>query len=529
MKSDFLKELKERDKYVLTENEAIALKSTGDSVLDAFGCLGSSQYTPADIILKTFYAAFYENQELAMRLLFYVRDIRGGQGMRRVFRIIIRNLAITHPDLVVNNLNNFLFYGRGDDLFCLFDTPVEEDMMLYVLQTLNEDLVSVDEGGSCSLLAKWMPSINSSSKETRSLALRFIKYWKMSNRQYRRLLSKLRSEINIVEQQMSSGDWDTIDFASLPSQAAMRYSDAFVNHCLENYTSYLSDVAAGKAKINAGSLFPVDIVHNVMNSWGSRETLKNRILYEVLWKSLPNYFGDTEETGICVVDTSGSMYGKPIEVALSLGLYCADKAKGPFQNHFITFSNRPALQEIIGENIYDKMRNMYRADWSMNTNLEAVFDLILNTAIQSHMKQEDLPTKLYIISDMQFDRCVNVGIGVGSEDLLDYSKKPQTFIETMRKRYQDNGYEMPILVFWNVSSYEKGIYQLEGTDGQCCMVSGYSPTLFKSVIEGTDFVEEVDEESGETVVKQKIDPITVMERTLLNERYDRVFTGAGTE
>lgn len=516
---DFLTALKELDNYTTTENGAVALSSTGNAMLDAFGSLAAMKNSPEDDILRTFARAFKEDQALAMRLLFYVRDIRGGQGMRRVFRIIVKNMAYTHPDLIVKNLDNFLFFGRGDDVLCLLDTPVKDRVIMWIGKVLTEDA----QAEYPSLLAKWLPSENTSSKETVRYARTIIKGLKVTPRAYRRLLSKLRAKIGIVETLMSQGRWDEIKFDSLPSRAAMIYSDAFMRHAEAHYIDYLKELASGNAKVNAGALFPVDIIHKVAEKagggWNPQISLKDKYLYTAMWNALPNYFGDNEETGLCVVDTSGSMYGTPIEVAISLGMYCADKAKGPFHNHFITFSANPKLQEIIGDTIDEKYCNLLKAEWDMNTNLEAVFDLILRTAQQNHMAQEDIPSKLYIISDMQFD-------DARSHRTSYWSREPaRPFMDTMKAKFAAAGYKMPAIVYWNVRESHCGMFQdtFEGED--CAMVSGYSPSLFKAVIEGTEWVEEeIVTETGEkkTVVKQKIDPITVMMTTLMNERYDRV-------
>jgi len=525
----FLEALKEIDNYTYTENGAVAYRSTGNKVLDAFGSLAAMKDSDAVEILNTFYNAFYADKELAMRLLFYVRDVRGGQGMRRIFRIIVRSLANTNPELVINNLDNFLFFGRGDDILCLFDTEIGNVVMDYAFDVLSDDMETLDTNRPCTLLAKWMPSINTSSEDTRRLANQFIKYIGISAKQYRKMLSALREKIGIIETYMSSNDWEKINFQSVPSRASMIYTDAFLKHCKDEYIDYLKKVAAGDAKINAGALFPVDIVHRVITNtgWDGGYKMKDQFLCDALWDALPNYLGDTEEIGLCVVDTSGSMYGTPLEVAVSLGLYCADKAKGPFKNHFITFSANPKLQESNGNNIFEKVFSLNRADWEMNTNVEAVFDLILQTAIENNLKQDELPTKLYIISDMQFDECAVDNSSV-SNMRSRWERKPkvnnETLFSTIAKRFADNGYTMPGLVFWNVRASQCGMFQMKGTDENCCMVSGYSPSLFKSVIDGTELVEEITEE-GETVVKQKLDPVVIMTNTLMNERYNRVFVG----
>lgn len=523
---NFIDSLKEISNYTYTENGAIAYKSTGNKVLDAFGSLGSMKNSSVEDILNTFYNSFYEDRELSMKLLFYIRDIRGGQGMRRVFRIICTSLACTHPEYVIGNLDNFLFFGRGDDYMCLVGTPCENSMISEISKILSEDLKSVKNGGSCSLLAKWLPSENTSSKDTRRLATKIRTSLDFSSKQYRQMLSLLRKEIGIVESKMSQDRWDEIDFEKLPSRAAMIYSDAFYRHRAEDYTNYLINLSQGKSKVNSKSLFPVDIVRRIYGKGTSEISKKDEILLDSMWKALPNYFSNTDETGICCVDTSGSMRGEPILVSLSLGLYCADKCKGPFKNHFITFDHKPVLQEIKGDTVVEKIRS-FKLINPLNTDFEACLRIILDTAIKYNLKQEDLPSKLYVISDMQFD--VARGEHVTSSYYSNLRKDYKPFMQKMKELYSNHGYTLPAIVYWNVRASQCGMFHqtFEGED--CCVVSGYSPSLFKSVVEGTQWeeVEIVNNTTGEISVslKQKIDPIEVMKTTLNNERYDRVYTG----
>ena len=259
---------------------------------------------------------------------------------------------------------------------------------------------------------------------------------------------------------------------------------------------------------------------HISGYYGMKSTisLKDKYLLTAMWNALPNYLEGKEETGLCVVDTSGSMCGTPLEVAISLGLYCADKAKGPFHNHFITFSANPKLQEIIGDTIDEKYANLCRADWDQNTNLEAVFDLILSTAIANNTPQEDLPSKLYIISDMQFDQARGSQSNFWGYRNTRY--EPKTFMASMKEKYANAGYTMPAIVYWNVRASNCGMFQETFEGENCAMVSGYSPSLFKAVIEGTSGLrKEIITKTGErkTVVKRKIDPIEVMRKTLMNE------------
>ena len=500
---NFTELLEDALNFTETENGAVALKSTKKGLLDAFGKLGAMRTNEEAEIIKTFNLAFAEDKELAMKLLFYIRDIRGGQGERRVFRVIMNYLAKNKPEVVIKNLDNFAFYGRYDDLLCLLDTPVERYVLGLITDTLGADVKSVDNGGAPSLMAKWLPSING-VKNTRKVALKIVNGLNMSEREYRKTLSKLRKALDIVETKLCEKRYEDIDFSKLPSKAQMLYRELFMRKAQERYLAYLKELMTGKAKINAGALFPVDIVGKILREYNV--SLANRYLYDAMWKNLPNWFEGKEETGLCVVDVSDSMLGMPMEVAISLGLYCADKCNGPFKNRFITFSSRPELVKVQGEDIVDKVLNMKNADWGMNTDFNKVLGLILDTAIKNNCSQSDLPNKLYVISDMQFDHANGSG---------------DTLHRDWVKKFAEHGYEMPAIVYWNVKTSDCGMFQEDKNGTNVAMVSGYSPVLFKNVIDGTEYVETVNEK-GEKVVKQQIDPMTVMLTTLQNERYDRV-------
>jgi hypothetical protein len=514
MKNRFVEQMEKEVNYTITENGAVAFKSTMNACLDAFGSLGAMRFSSEDEIINTFSKAYYEDRPLALKMAFYMRDIRGGQGQRRVFRVILKWLAENYPNDVINNLNNILEYGRGDDFMCLFGTQVEHEMINRIRSIIMLDSIAVDKKESCTLLAKWLPSENTSSSETRNLARKLIKALDISPRQYRTILSKIRKYIDVTEVKMSANKWEDINYNTVPAKAAMNYSNAFMRHDMDNYVDYLQHLSVGRAKINAKSLFPVDIIHKVLSSRGDK---KDRVVLNAMWEALPNYFTDEEETGICMVDTSASMYGLPYEVALSLGIYCADKCRGPFKNHFITFNYKPDFVKTRGNNIYEKVHNIGCIN-SGNTNIEAAFDLILSAAIKGNCKQEDMPSKLYIISDMQFDQARGAGY------ISSWCKTPeQHFMASMKKKFENAGYKMPALIYWNVRASKCGMFQ-DTFDGEdCAMVSGYSASLFKSIIDGTTY-EEVIDSNGDVTVKEKIDPMTVMLNTLNSERYNLVNT-----
>jgi len=520
--SDFWSLMKNEDNYTYTENGAVAYKSSLNKCLDMFATFGAlrkesdwSTYT------QIFLDAIAEDPVTAMKVLFYVRDIRGGQGARTIFRKCMEALVNTHTDYLKAVIELIPEYGRWDDLFVLIkyrNREVNQIILEFIAKTLTTDLC----GLSNTLLAKWMPSESASNVEQKKLAAYFTnRLFNGDKRTYRKTISRLRENSHIVETSMSANKWD-IDFSKVPSRASLKYKDAFYNHNPEGYTKYLYDVATGKAKINAAALFPVDIVEKAQIT--SLSDKRNVITLDAMWKALPNYLEGKEETGLCVVDVSGSMSGTPLNVALSLGLYCAERAKGPYNGKFITFSERPQMVEVRGKNLVEKLQNMNRAHWDMNTNIEAVFDLILDTAIRNKLPQSDIPSKLYIISDMQFDAARNeYGSWYG------YRRKPRanerTFMTTIKEKFARAGYDMPLLVYWNVRPSKAGMFQETVGGEQCCMVSGFSPSLFKAVIEGTSYEEQViTTETGEkkTVTVQKLNPLDMMMKTLSNPRYDAV-------
>lgn len=519
MSDKFLEAFGDATNVSYTENGAKAYTTTKNALLDAFGSLGSAVHLDNDYILKLFVNAYSEDRELALRYLFYLRDVRGGQGMRKAFRICALWLADNRSEDLINNIENIPYYGRWDDMFYIYNSCLSDKVKNRIIDCikhqLSSDLDNYANGNykDISLLAKWMPSINTSSADTRNLAHKLRCALEMRPAVYRKVLSKLRKALNVVEVNLSGKTYENIDYPSVPSKAAQKYADAFYTHDESRYLKYIEDIMKGDAKINADALFPVDIVKK---AWGecvstASPNAKSIVIGKILnaqWNALPDYFKDRNETGICVVDTSGSMYGTPILVALSLGLYCADRCKGPYKNHFITFSRNPFLQKIKGETLSEKLMSMSDAGWGMDTDLEKVFKLILDTANRNHLRQDEIPNKLYIISDMQFNQAT--------------TDSTSHYMQAIKQLYEESGYIMPSVVYWNVGAYETGIYHQTIDDVDFCMVSGYSSSLFKSVIDGTEYVETTDEE-GNVTVKQSLDPMRIMLTAIMNERYDRVW------
>jgi len=404
--------------------------------------------------------ALGEDKSMAIKCLFYLRDIRGGQGERRTFREGLKVLSKYYPEEAEKLLPLIPEYGRWDDIFYLDGIVIDD----FIREQIKEDFASDNP----SLLGKWLPSENASSPETKAMARNVRKYLNMSSKKYRQMLSALRTKINLVETQMSSGKWGEIKYPHVPSKAAMIYKGAFKKHDEERYAKYIEDVENGKKEIKTGAVFPYEIVRQARR--------ENNKTLDLMWKNLPDYTNENAKA-IVVADVSGSMIGTPMDVSVSLAMYFAERNEGVFKNKFITFSGRPSLQEIKGETLQQKIRNLERANWQMNTNIQAVFDLLLDTAVKNGVNHSELPSTIYIVSDMEFDECASGG----------------TNFENIKIKYSEAGYEMPTLVFWNVDSRNDNSPVTKDENG-VVLVSGSSASTFKTAVSNTtpmDFMKEV--------------------------------------
>lgn len=461
-----------------TENGAVTRTSTKSALLDLFALGGSYRTRTEDDCIFLFSKAFNENPTYAMKCLFYLRDITEGQGERRFFRTAMHWLAKTHPNVVRANIENIPYFGRWDDVwYSLCGTPCEKDGLNFVKEQLAMDV----QCKTPSLLAKWLPSENTSSATTRAKARQMRNFLGMTARQYRKTLSILRARINVLETLMSANKWDKIEFDKIPSRAGMIYRNAFARHDVErakkNVGTYADFITDADTKVNAKALYPYECVHKALYM-DSHTSPTDRAAVNKYWENLTDYIKNGELDAMAIVDVSGSMMctgsntANPIDVAISLGMYCAEKAKGPYHNKFITFSSNPKLVEIEGYDFVDKVKRMVRAEWGMSTNIEAVFSLMLNIALQNHLSQEDLPKSLIIISDMEFD--------AARGRYRDNEISRITLMEGIKKIWEHHGYTMPKLIFWNACARNDNIPMKD--DGYVNYVSGMSPSIFDQII-----------------------------------------------
>jgi hypothetical protein len=458
-----------------TANGMKAKATSASPVLDLFGLIGSARGTD---ITKQFVASFVENADLTMRMLQWARDIREGAGERATFRNLLSALESTDPTLAGKLMHKIPALGRWDDLFAYKDATNRNQAFALIAEALQ---------AKNGLAAKWMPRKG-------PVAVELTRYLGLSPKAYRKLIVGLT---NVVETQMCSKEWDAINFSHVPSVASARYQKAFGRNAKESYSAYIAELKKPQAertdpkvKINAGAVYPYDVVKSVIKG--------NKAVADEQWKALPNYIGDAKV--LPMVDVSGSMGSlhynsssalQPIDIAVSLGLYCADKNTGAFKDLFLTFSGHPEMLHLKGT-LSQKMEQMSRSKWEMNTNLHAAFDEILKIAVKGKVAQEDMPDMMLILSDMQFDSC---------------TQYDDSAMQMIKRKYKDAGYDLPKIVFWNLSMYgkENGNTPVKFDKNGTALVSGFSPSIMKSVL-ANDL--------------EDYTPYNVMLKTLMNSRYD---------
>lgn len=493
MEKTFIDAVKDKldDRTTLTENGATVYATSGKALTDLNFAAASLRQKSGREVEDMFARAWGEDPEYAVRWLFYLRDVRGGMGERASFRTCFKKLAELDPTAAKNLVPYVAEYGRFDDLYCLFGTPFEKGVTDFFASRLEEDLRLMEAGKSVSLLAKWLKSPNTSSPESKALAKKTYAALGLSERDYRRRLSRLRAYIDVVEKKMSAGEWGGIDYEKVPSQANLRYKNAFMKHDAERRRGYLAKLEKGEAKINAAACFPSDIVYRYSNDNANAST------YEAMWKSLPAE--DFKKPLIIVADTSSSMTWntcdpksgvRPYDVACALAVFCSEHLPEPYRNKFITFDSEPRYIDLSRcRTLGSKLRVFDATGFGGSTNVEAVMKLILETAVDAGAKQEDIPA-VCVMSDMEFDSCVE-------------GNRSAALFDNVRAMYKAAGYELPRLFFWNLASRTNGIPVKESPSG-VGLVSGYSQNTVKMLL------------------SDELDPWLILKETLDAERYARV-------
>lgn len=477
--------MREESKWTKTENGADVKNTTDSALLDMFATIGSMRNRSESEIIQKFELAFQEDPLGAMRCLFYARDIRGnGLGERRVFRVLLPYVAKKHYEELYPNLELIPEYGRWDDFYSLIGTPMESQLWPFISFQLSADKRKMENDEPCSLLAKWLKKADASSQNTRKLGIYTAKKLGMSVYDYKRLCNRLRKHIDVVEQRMSARQWDTINYPAVPSRAMLNYRKAFARHDQERFAEYINKVSSGEQKINAATLYPYDIVEKILYQHEDSKVL------EAQWDNLPNYV-DGDVNAVVMADVSGSMHGRPMATSIGLAMYFAERNKGAYHNLFMTFSGRPEFVEIKGKTITQKISFISKASWGYDTDLEAALLKILDVAIENHCIQEEMPKSLIIISDMEINRCTEQAHG---ENFYDY----------VSRVYEEHGYRIPNVVFWNVNS-RNDVFLADKNRKGVQLVSGQSASTFKNLIGCVDKT-----------------PVEMMYAVLNSERYQAI-------
>lgn len=463
-----------------TENGMKALKSTSNACVDLFFKIGASR---GKNITTEFVAAYVENRELALRIAQWARDVRGGAGERQLFRDILSYLEQRDPNAAKALLAKIPTVGRWDDIFTFKTSDLKT-----AAYTMLGDALREKNG----LAAKWTPRQGPIAVEIRN-------FFGMTPKFYRKSLVEMTK---VVEQQMCAKEWDGINFSHVPSVAHSRYKKAFLRNT-PKYAEYVASLVKGdnpEVKVNAGAVYPYDVLKDLFQSsfsiYGTNLKSLSKTELDLItkqWEALENYIGDAnvlpliDVSGSMTVPVGGSTTVSCMQVAVSLGLYCADKNKGKFKDTFLTFSGTPELLHLKG-NIVQKVEQIVSSKWGMNTDLVRAMDLILTTAKKGNVPQSEMPGMLLIMSDMQFDQCANFD---GSA------------MQMIKRKYEAAGYEMPAIVFWNLNSRDN--VPVKANTRKVALISGFSPSIMKSVL------------SADT---EKFTPEGIMLQTIMNPRYD---------
>ena len=460
----------------VTENGMATNSSSLNFCVDLFFTIGAMRGQDKERLIRNFSLAFNEDPTRAMKILFWARDVREGAGERQIFKDILVYLVENQSESLKKNIGLISEYGRWDDLLVLAGTNLEEEAF---------SQIQIAIGAGNGLCAKWMPRKG-------TMAQRLREFMNMSPKQYRKTLVNLT---NVVETKMCANQWEAIEYGKLPSLASARYQKAFWKRDGERYKLYVEKLTKGEEKINAGAVYPYDVTKSLERG--------NKDVANAQWKALPNFMEGSTERVLPVVDVSGSMMTGAagngnvscMDVSISLGLYISERNEGAFKDAFITFSAEPQLQILKGT-LNERFLQLRRADWGYNTDLQKVFTLILDQAVKNNVPESEMPTKILVLSDMEFDAAIHSSSVFSSN--TQWSPTAQQMIQKM---FGDAGYKMPEIVYWNIQSRGENI-PVSFNESGTALVSGFSPSILKSLLKG-----------------EIVSPQQIMDETILSERY----------
>lgn len=453
-----------------TANGAATHPTSMDANVDMFFLAGASRTMPESNILSIFSKAYAEDANTAMKILFWSRDIRGGAGERHFFQVVTKWLAANHQESLYKNIQHVPEYGRWKDIF-EFDTAVTVPV---IVKGLNDE-------NAKGLVAKWLPRKGDLANAVR-------KAMRLSPKEYRKLVVGLS---DTVEQKMCAKEFGAINYEHVPSVAMNLYRKAFYKNDESRYKMFIEAVTKGEKKINAGALFPYDLVV-ALREGGVAKAI------DAQWNALPDFVKDNEENFLVMADVSESMNNyrgavktkvTPMDVSVSLAIYLSERSKGIFKDAFLTFTSKPTMQYLKGS-LSDRIRQV-KGPIGYDTNLQLAFETLLSQAVANRVPVEDMPTKLLLISDMEFNEYHIV-------------KPDGTAMDMIIEKYAQAGYECPEIIFWNVNGRENNV-PAKATMKNAGLVSGLSPAVITSILSG-----------------KVTTPKDLMDKAIQSERYAKI-------
>ena len=457
--NELLKSLEVETNLIENTKGSLYYNSSLDYNLDLFSKI--SRYNPTNEIINTFKNAMYENKEVALANLLYLLDIRGGKGERLLFKTLFKYLCKHERPSALRILPFIGELGRWDYCLVGLNTLIDEEVVDLIKEQLDKDLKSDHP----SLLGKWLPTLRTHGKNNKQAKI-LVKKLGITEKEYRNVLKTLRNRINIIESNLTNKEYNKIDFEKVPTKAMLKYKDFFKNNLNERYTCYLNEVAKGNKKINTKGLYCYEIIRQILIKQESMSQ-EEILLFDDMWKSQRDLLNGYDKNLLVMADTSGSMTEPalvPISNSIGLALYIAERNKGAFKNYFLTFSSEPKLVKVIGNTIVDKVRNVEPI--VENTNIDKCFKLLLQNYKNNNITQEDQIEEVIIISDMEFDYSVD-------------SKRGTNF-ENWKQKFEDCGYKLPKIIFWNVASYARGV-PVTKYDKDVAMISGFSTSILENI------------------------------------------------
>lgn len=556
--AQLLREQAAKKNTVLSANGALEYDTTGSALVDFNARVTEFRNAEASVITDAARKAFEENPVKFVKLIFQIGDIREGRGERHTFNVCMDWLVANHPSVAGEVIALIPEYTRWDYLVRLTvseDEVIAKNATKLVVKQFEADRAVIQnakdgESVAISLLAKWMPSLQTKKEQDKEVVRHLLRTLHMQEREYRKTLSQMRSYLNIIEKSLTLKDYDTIDMEKMSAKQQLRYSSCLERVMAKQRHDYIQAVLRGEKKMNTTILNPLEIVHEyIKNNRNFQGTEYNEDM-EAIWSLIPDTTSGNGNT-LVIRDGSGSMTASigagskatMLEAASAMAIYCAEHMQGAFHNMFITFSSHPEIVDLSDcPSLSDKLNRLVRFNDCSNTDLEATFDLVLDIAVKNGLSQEEIPSYLMILSDMEFDaaRRAYSHYDWKRHQFVDDGCSRDMLFDIIRKKWQTAGYDMPTLVFWQLNGKRTIFPEIDAKNG-IIFLSGFSTSELELVMAGKyETVEEVDEEiqvyDEETGIaslvtvtsthKRVLSPIEQLEMKLANSRYDTVEAAA---